>query len=88
MTRSLHFAAWAVLVCLVSSGCGQKGPLFLPKDQVLPAQAKAKAKKAPQAKPKPQVSPSPQPSAAPEAPSPDEDDAQDGYAPMSDEPTF
>lgn len=85
MISSLRLAVSAMAVCLLLAGCGQKGPLFLPKDEHPPAPEKAKVK--PKAKPKPQQSPGPEATPEPEMPAPD-DDPQDAYSPMSDQPGF
>lgn len=83
-----RLTAIAVFVGLLLVACGQKGPLVMPEDETPKPAAKAQPK--PQAKPKqspkPQAAPTPTPE--PEEPSPDADDVQDGYAPMSDQPDY
>jgi predicted small lipoprotein YifL len=79
--------ALVVFVAVLLVACGQKGPLFMPEDE-LPKAAKAqqKPKAKPKQSPKPQAAPTPTPE--PEEPSPDMDETQDGYAPMADPNDF
>ncbi len=89
MFPTSRVTAFVVFVAALLVACGQKGPLFIPEDELpKPAKAQQKPKAKPKQSPKPQAAPTPTPTPEPEEPSPDMDETQDGYAPMADPNDF